>query len=127
MTTPNVTYVTAKAAMENEGLPVDADPVIWGGGDGGSYAQFAASVSWAAGVPNKVYQNNYGFAYPGEMPAAIANAVAEDAYSATLAASPAAVPKGSTVTFTLTETGGAGTSFAWTFGDGTTATTTTPT
>jgi PKD repeat protein len=126
-----VTYTSAKAAMTKAGLPVSAGS-NWTNVDEGSWNTYVTQQLYSAGGYSKgplhnLYGANYGFPYPGEMPTAVADLVAASSYSATLAASAYTGAHTQTITLTLTETNGPGTSYAWTFGDGETATTAAPT
>jgi PKD repeat protein len=122
-----ITYAEIKAAMQAAGLPVSSGSQ-WLASDQGIYdEQYIPNISYAAGVNPDPVNGNYGVAYPAVMPTAIADAVAGGAYSATLAGSPLTGAHASTpVTWTLTETNGPATSYAWTLGDGNTQTTTVP-
>lgn len=124
-----ISYANIKAAMSDAGLPVSAGNG-WNNIDEGSYQKYVINVSVASAmpyVPKTQYEANYGLAYPGVMPDEIVEAVTNAAYSGALAGTPLTGAHPLSVTWTLTETGGTGTSFAWDFGDGNTATTTVPT
>lgn len=125
MTAPVVTYATAKAALAAADLPT-ASGSAWQGEDQESYRQFVAAACYNAGVPIDQHKANYGFAYPGEMPAAVANAVGEEDYSVTIAATPLSGAHPLSVTATATETGGPASNYNWNFGDGTIVNTTVP-
>ncbi len=119
-----ITYEEVKTAMATAELPTsEADG--WNGVDAGSYITYAAGVNYASGTPNDVYKNNYGFAYPGEMPAGIVEAVEGANYSVTVAASPLTGAFPLSVTVTATEVGGPATSYLWSWGDGSANSTTT--
>jgi PKD repeat protein len=120
-----ISYDDAKSAMDAAGFPT-SDGNNWEGQDAGSYQIYAASVCYGK-EPYDSVAANYGFAYP-VTPDAIAEAVVEGSYSATVAGNPSSGNAPLSVTFTVTETGGNGTSFEWDFGDGSaTQTTSTPT
>lgn len=120
-----ITYDDVKTAMAAASLPTSGEADGWNGVDAGSYITYAASVNYAAGVPNDIYKNNYGFAYAGEMPAAIVDAVEGADYSVTIAALPLSGAFPLSVTVTATEVGGPATSYLWAWGDGSANTTTT--
>lgn len=128
MTTPAVTYASAKAAAAAAGFPVSAGN-LWTGVDENSYQQLAKSLAYNSGTPlTQLVKNqlDYGFAYPSEMPGAVSGGIAGSAYAATLAGTPLTGAHPLSVTWTLTETaGGPADSYLWDFGDGTTTTVTT--
>lgn len=115
------TYTQAKAALTKNGFSTSAGS-NWNGEDAGSLVKFIAQSEYKAGVypsPQSVNLAQYGFAYPGVMPASVAASIVDGSYSATLAGSPLTGTHGTTaITWTLTETGGNGTSFSWDLGDG---------
>ena len=113
-----VTYAQAKVAVADEGLPTSAGSG-WTGVDAGSYDKFAAAASYRGGVPFDRNKSQYGFAYPGEMPAAIANEIGADNYTITIAATPLTGVHPVSVTATATETNATASNYAWDFGDGT--------
>lgn len=126
--TTQISYAQIKAALVADHYPT-ASGSAWQGTDAGSYTNLLGpSAAYAAGVPYDARTAAYGVAYPNVMPTAIANAVQQQAYSATLAASPlTATHAVTTVTFTLTQqnvSAGATLSYLWDFGDGSTHTTT---
>jgi PKD repeat protein len=125
-----VTYTNAKTAMIKAGLPT-SEGTNWTNVDQASWNTFITQDLYAAGGYSTgplqaLYGANYGFAYAGEMPAGVTNLVGAMNYSATLAASEYTGAAPQTVTLTLTEENANGSEFLWTFGDGTTAVTTTP-
>lgn len=119
-----ITYAEAKTAMDAAGFPTSSGS-NWEGQDAGSYQIYAASVCYGK-APYDSVAANYGFAYP-VTPDAIAEAVVGGSYTATVVGTPTSGNAPLSVTFTVTETGGNGTSFLWNFGDGSsTQTTSTP-
>jgi len=125
-----VTYTNAKTAMTKAGLPT-SEGSNWTNVDQASWNTFItqdlyAAGGYSAGPLQALYGANYGFAYAGEMPEGVTNLVAAQNYSATLAASEYAGAHPQTITLTVTEENANGSEFLWTFGDGTTAITTTP-
>jgi PKD repeat protein len=123
-----VSYTNAKTAMAKVGLPVSAG-TNWTNVDVASWNTFLVSESYyTGGYTASKYKEAYGFAFPGEMPQMITNAVGAENYTATLAAAPLTGTGPTLVTLTLTETDDNGQSFVWNFGDGSALTTTmTPT
>lgn len=114
------TYDSIKNSMIAAGLPVSVGSG-WNNIDAGSYSIWTKAEAFKAGISPSPYKFNYGFAYAGEMPA-IVNTDSVP-YTSTLGASPTSGAHPVSVTLTLTESHGVGSSFAWDFGDGNTTTT----
>jgi hypothetical protein len=120
-------FTQAKNAMQNLGYPTSAGDG-WQGIDQNSYDNFyVPSVSYAAGVPVDTVKASYGFAYPSEMPPAVAAALVAgggsggntDSYYASVVGYPAIGYAPFTTTFNLSQGGGTATSFLWNFEDST--------
>jgi len=125
MTAPIVTPENAKTAMTAAGYATSPGS-NWTAQDDAAYTQFVSDLSYAAGVFPNDSEAQYGLAYPAVMPPAVADAVGADLYSATLAGAPLTGAYATTpVTWTLTETNGPATSYAWNMGDGSAIQTTT--
>jgi len=123
-----VSYTNAKTAMTKVGLPVSAG-TNWTNVDVASWNTFLTTEAYfTGGYTASKYKAGYGFAYAGEMPQTVTNAVGAENYTAAMAAAPLTGTHPLLVTFTTTETNSNGQTFSWNFGDGTAlVTTTTPT
>lgn len=127
MATTAPTYAQIKAAMAKYGIAVSSGSTFTSADLLAYKDQFVPAACYKGGVASDKRDSLYGLPYPAVLPAAISNAITAGNYSATLAGSPLTGTHGTTaVTWTLTETGGPGTSYAWDFGDGNTTTTTVP-